>query len=545
MANDVKLTVSGLPSGTAIGATISYQVGQIPVASVDLVPPGGLKITGGFGDIDGLKRQNEISIDVSVSAFAGNSGNTTRKLSFKGLLDGMTIGNMVGGNTYQAIVKNKAQVLLELTTNTPGLSPTSINIFKNPSFALTLKSGGGESAALDTWTHATKDISTKKPVIEFYTELMKWLIAQQKGNWKKFTGRDKMVDGKIPFEKIYTDARYQSALTEAQRLFSSIDLTAVSGGAGTNLKASHPTIGAQIFRTFTQGPNVLLENYRYFLAQLGCTMIFSNNKIYVVPENSVIKPAGGAVGKGTLQTKPNAAGPADYNSYMYNDNGYRDIAHVLVKMGSYVGGVYLSDMSFERGVLATYSDTELSHASGVLVVEGHPWLALSTTNTQASNGNKGKKDMDKVSQAMHDKPTTFKDALAQSKQNYVQGAKAGVDSFKENAAILGNYAETKFYQARFTDRHGSLTMDFNPNWVPGTGGSLYIRETAMVISFYVTSVTHRIDQSAPSNGSAITVVNFSCGRMSASTKGASSDKFLGYDTGKEQAVQSSFIKDNQ
>jgi hypothetical protein len=545
MANGVKLTVTGLPSGTAIGATVTYQVGQIPVASVDLVPPGDLKITGGFGNIDGLKRQNEISIDVSVDAFAGDSGNTSRKLSFKGLLDGLTVGNMVGGNTYQAVVKNKAQTLLELTTHTPGLYPTSVNIFKNPSYAMTLKPGEGESGAVQAWNIADKELKHNQPVIKFYTDLMLWLIGKQKGNWKMFAGRDKMVDGKLPFEKIYNDPRYQSALTEAQRLFSSVDLSAVSNGAVTNLKASHPTISGQIAETFKKGPNVLLENYQYFLSQLGCTLIFSNNKMYVVPENSVLKPDSKAVEKGVLQKKPNTAGPADYNAYMYNDNGYRDIAHVLVQLGSYVGGVYLADLTFERGVLATYSDTELSHASGVLVVAGHPWLALSTTNPLASSGKQGKQRMDKPKDSMHDTPTNFTDAKKQAKQNYVTGTKEGTNSFKENAALLSNYAETKFYQARFTDRHGSLTMDFNPNWVPGTGGSLYIRETSMFISFYVTSVTHRIDQSPPTNGSAITVVNFSCGRMSSSPKGTSSDKFLGYDIGKEQTIQAKFIKDNQ
>jgi hypothetical protein len=550
MPSNVKLNVTGLPPGKATGVTITYQVGQIPVASVDLAPPGlssDLRIAEGFGDIDGLKRKGEVTIDILVGTYAGNSGNTIRKLKFTGLFDGMTIGNMVGGNTYQAIVKNKAQTLLELTTITPGLYPTSINIFKNPSYQL-ITGGDEENAAVKTWNNAEAALdlqpSFKKPVIEFYTDLMLWIIKRQYTDWKSFTGRDKMADGALPFEAIYNDPRYKKALAAASKLFSTVDFSAVSGGTATSLRAGRETVSKTLAQIFKQGPNVFLENYKYFLSQLGCTIIFSNSKMYVVPDNSVIKPAGGVIGKGQLQTKPNKAGPADYNSYMYNDNGYRDIAHVMVQLGSYAGGIYLGDLSFERGVLATYSDKELSQASGVLIVEGHPWLALSPTTPLAVSGKEAKPRLDQKSDSMHNTPTKFDDGAKQVKESYVQGSEKAKAAFEAVANNLRNYAETKFYQARFTDRHGSLTMDFNPNWVPGTGGSLYVRETKMIVAFYVTNVTHRVEVSAPNHGSAITVVNFSCGRMGEKPKGTDSDSFLGYTAGKELAVQSKFIADN-
>ena len=144
------------------------------------------------------------------------------------------------------------------------------------------------------------------------------------------------------------------------------------------------------------------------------------------------------------------------------------------------------------------------------------------------------------------KSSSFSQENQAVKEAHVSQAKANNEKYKNLiGSALKNYAETKFYQARFLDRHGSITMDFNPNWVPGTGGTLYIRETGLTVAFYVESVTHRIDLSPPANGSAITVVNFSCGRMGKEPRGTTKDEYLGYDLGKEKAIQSAFISDNQ
>jgi hypothetical protein len=86
-------------------------------------------------------------------------------------------------------------------------------------------------------------------------------------------------------------------------------------------------------------------------------------------------------------------------------------------------------------------------------------------------------------------------------------------------------------------------MDFNPNWVPGTSGTLYIRETGNFIAFYVTGVTHRIEMSVPHSGHAITSITFCCGRMGASPPGVDADLFLGYNLAKEQAIQAAFVAD--
>jgi hypothetical protein len=119
----------------------------------------------------------------------------------------------------------------------------------------------------------------------------------------------------------------------------------------------------------------------------------------------------------------------------------------------------------------------------------------------------------------------------------------GPSGNNDMAEAISAYAETKYYQAKYYDRMGSLNMDFNPKWVPGTGGTLYVRATGVMLSFYVTSVTHRIDTSAPNHGNASTTVNFCCGRIGSGPEGVSADRYLGYDAGKESGIQGSYVGD--
>jgi hypothetical protein len=145
---------------------------------------------------------------------------------------------------------------------------------------------------------------------------------------------------------------------------------------------------------------------------------------------------------------------------------------------------------------------------------------------------------------MHPELVKYDQVKNKTAEKHEAKAKDKVTAFtKEQEELLLNYGETVFYQKRYGDRQGSITLDFNPDWVPGTGGSLYIRESNMFINFYVTSVTHQVDTSPPSNGSAITIINFCCGRMGPNPPGTKEYKFFGYNRDKEKAIQEAFVKD--
>jgi hypothetical protein len=297
---------------------------------------------------------------------------------------------------------------------------------------------------------------------------------------------------------------------------------------------------------FANSPDVLFENLRAFLSYMGCTLIFSNSKMYVVPVNSMLKQPTNVPNYRQLQNSPNHANPANYNSYVYNDTGYRDIGMVMVTVEGQVMGANVGTGSFDKGNMVHFAaPAELSNSCGVLVVRAHPWMIISAETSTGAVAPVGRTRADnKQDSCTDDKYTSFDAHMQAQAAKHKADVKTRSEATKAYLkSVLENYAETKFYQERYSDRHGTITMDFNPDWVPGTGGTLFVRETGMFVAFYVNSVTHRVDMHAPASGTAMTVVNFSCGRMGKNPHGAD-DLYLGYNLGKEQAVQKAFIADN-
>jgi hypothetical protein len=554
---DVKLKLSGLPGVTPIGVTINYPAGGVPTAAVDLAPSAQnlVKIEGPqagvLRNIDAYKRINDVTITVNVSTFTGELATKKESsLKFVGLFDGLSISNVVGGSSYQAILKNKAQRLLELTTITPGLNPASINVYKVPMYGLSYDPDQGDNNAARAWAAIqAQDINFDQSPIAAYTDVMKWIVSHQESGWREYLESEQLASGDFPFAKIFDDPRYKKALKEAKELFDAVDYSAVNGGSSKDASAIKGDVLKAMGNIFASGPNILLENYMNFLSNMGCTLIFSNKKMFVVPINSVINQEYTPPAKRKLHDKPNVAYPADYNSYSYNDSGYRDIASVVVTTEGYTGGTYIGSASFERGATVHYTaPPALSNASGVLVVQAHPFMMLSATAPITDDVKKSRPSFDSSKASM----LPGKNALQYSDMVGNVSSMIGKSDEKKKDVYtnylnetLENYAETKYYQERFHDRRGSITMSFNPDWVPGTSGTLYIRETEMFLAFYVTSVTHRIDVSPPNTGSALTIVNFSCGRMGTKPLGVDEDKYLGYNLGKEKAVQRAFIADNK
>lgn len=533
MAAKGEVKVTGGFSGNVTGVTVTYQAGSIPHATIDLFSEGG----GSFSSIESSKRR-DVSISISCKVHAGGNS-VDRNLKFEGVLDGMSLASTVGRSHFQVVAKGKAQCLLELTVLTPGLYPSSVNVYKMPDFSV-----GVKDDMVESWGIFDPDGSLpyKKDPITFYTELIKKVLEVQQGNFSGMLGTEPLMNNSEPFQKIFSDGRYSNAVSKAKSLFGNIDISAVVGGGAA--PAGTPKIFSSIQKMLMNGPNVLLENYMNFLAQMGCTMIFGNSKLWAVPMNTVVKPNGGSPkGGGQLQSSPNAAGPADCIAYNYNDVGYRDIACVIVNGNDLAGGVNIGSTAFTRDHLCHYCDESgTSKASGVLVINNHPWMAAFPESPEASDAKETKEKLDQT-ESMCPKKGSFSDGQ-KTGSSAAQDTEKKKEKVKTSAEeVLQNYAQTKFLQARYGDRQGTITMDFNPMWVPGTGGTLYIREIQTTLSFYVTSVSHHIDVSPPASGTAITTVSFSCGRAGSGPEGAGSDKFLGYNGGKEKGVQTSFLGD--
>jgi len=555
----VKLTVSPLPGVTPIGVTINYSVGNIPTCVIDIAPapsdevkidklPGAESI---LSKLDSYKRKDDITVDIEVGTHVGPSSSkdpVKHKLQFAGMLDGISLANSVGSTSYQAIVKGHAQTLLEVTITMPGLYPTSENIYKIP-FNSTMftapTSGGGTVSA---WHSAAvcQGIDFKASPIEFYTKFLIGMLKRQLSGWEQFIGGSQASQSRIrtPMEKILKDKVYTVAVEKAVKILEGVDLSSVTGGYLSKLAMNNNLISSYTKDFFFSSSPVLLENYLNYLNQLGCTLVFGQSKSFVVPINSFIEQEHTPPEKRRMQDKPNMAYPADYNGYVYNDNGYRDVATVLLSNVGYYGGTLASQSTTTWGpYVGSYTDEEhiISKASGVLIMHAHPFMAFSDAGANKPEANqKGKAACDAGS--MYEDKEQITDV--ENSEDLPQGEKKAVeDNRKPFKDMLDNYAEQKFLQVRYGDRQGSMTLSFNPNWVPGASGTLFIRSTEMFLEFYVTSVTHRVDLSPPANGSAITTINFNCGRMGKQTIGVSKDEFLGYDGKKEKDFQKKFIAD--
>jgi hypothetical protein len=550
---DVDFKMTGLSGITPTGFTVTYQVGEIPTAQLDFVPgdtsPQNLKVSikdarSFIKDVEKNKRLNDVTISIKVKTNINDGQQKNHKLKFIGLLDGLSVTNSVGNNSYSAVLKNKAQTLLELCIMTPGLYPTSINIYKNPSFATVLKKGGEENERKKGWVQIFSQINWKQQPIEVYTDIIKKIIQVQKGEWKNYLGTDKTLAGRDIMSAVFDDPRYQRALGRAEEFMNNIDLSAVTKGKAPK-KVGWEKHSAPLEEIFAFGPNVLLENYLYFLNQMGVTLIFGNKKIWAVPLNSMIRQELSPPGPQELQTKPNRAYPADYVSYTYNDAGYRDVCSVIINSPKVVAGTYLGDLSFERGYSMDYTDEhKISQASGVLVVNTHPWMLPHPTGVSANQVPQTRDKADQAKTPMQDGAKDYSGAKNESKSKVKEEQKKKDSTYEQELnEILKNYAETKLYQTRFADRTGAIVMDFNTDWVPGTSGLLWIHETQLWLQFYVVSVTHKVEVAPTANGTAITIVNYRCGRIGDNPAAVDSDKYLGYGKEQEDAVRQAWIGD--
>lgn len=541
--SDVNITLSGFPGVTPIGLQVTYGVGMIPTASLDLAPaaPGVIKIkdAASFGSLESFKR-TPISVQASVTTHSG-AGSSTRSLNFDGLFDGLTMSNLVGGNSYMAVLKNKAQVLLELTTTTPGLVPGSTNVHRVAEAGLERSNGSDEIQKF-----YAANLNFKQSPIRIYTDLLKWIInTQLSGKYVTYAGTDnKMSNGKDPFEEVFKDERYKKSLAVAQGIFNSIDLSGVSGGLADTAAGETSYMINFLEDAFTTGPTVLLENYINFLHSMGCSLIFSNSKIFVVPVNSVLKQEKYTPSFRQMQKKPNHAGPADYNNYSYSDIGYRDISCVMVMPRSPSGGSNLGKVARERGIIGVFrAPQEISKSGGVLLVEDSIWSYICPSAPAYAQTKDVREQMNQGKQPVYAKASSG----VQSKKKAIASAASVVNEklnvYDQIKNLPENYAEIRLYQERYKDRQGTLILDFNPSWVPGTGGTIYIRETKTTLAFYVNQVTHNIVMGAPNSGSALTTVNFSCSRIGTNPPGVSKYVYLGYDPGKEKQIQQKFVED--
>ena len=386
MPSDVQLSVSPLPGVTVTGVTLNFTAGAIPVCTVDFAPaePGPpARISGNTSGIlaspDTFKRQTLINVNISTKESSGVGGSRSHNLSWKGFLDGVSSSNNVGDIRYQAVLKGKAQTLLELTTMTPGLTPDSVDIYKNPYYSILSNSDNPDDQSDEAMINKafSSGLDPTENPLKFYIKLIKTILNIQKSDFSTFIGKEQDTQNQQALVQIYSEERYQKAITKALDIIEAIDISSVDGGVLTDIKSSLPNAMSVIKHFFFKGSNVILENFLNFLSFLGLTIVFGSERGFVIPERSFITQTHSRPGPKQQSSEINKAYPADYGGYSYNDNGYKDVFAVLLANRVIVTGQNLNDLPLNCNMIGYYKDeNELTNASGVLIIEEHPFSFL-------------------------------------------------------------------------------------------------------------------------------------------------------------------------
>lgn len=518
----IDITLEGT-SSKPIGVNIEYGVGRIPTAVIDVDAS---TIDKAFLCNPESKWRQEMSLQVKTAKGC---------LAFDGLFDGISISQTPGDVHYSIVLKSRWQRFLEAYPRAPGISPNSVPIFFRSDN--TFMNIGFPDQIYQKIRFGPDGVLKQQgnPIPNFIIDAAKAVVTLEQGfeSFQSLMGIN-MED----YYELLKNPRYQETLRVCKELFDKINFTAVAGcpyQAGTN--------SLEMIRVLTNGGLTIWDMMLEGLALIQCTLLVGNEQAWVVPMDSFLKiphtqPSFRDKSDVSSTDKiPNTAYPSEYSNYLLNSNGYKDIYACYLISG---------DISEGNTKMHTYLDAghfidKDSKATGAVIERvssfmTFPMFGGATLNTDTQNNKKnGVPHVQKGKQE-------WKDIQQKIKEN-TKRFEGAVDTARKT--IGNNLAQLKYYQAKYGDRTGSFATEFNPKWVPGTTGTLYTRYPGIWIDFYVTNVSHRISLSAPSNGTAITVISFSSARSGKDGEIAGIDNydFFQYNTGGMLTVQRDWIDD--
>jgi hypothetical protein len=542
---DVEILVAGLPDVTPLGITLTYGVNTLPVCLVSIDPSisNDASTSTLIQDPDAYKRKGDILVDVSVTY---PDSQTTETITFLGLFDGLSIDMSFGSMTVNAVIKSKFQQLLECYTKIPGLNAMGLNPFQRVSCFSIDSTGDLNTAFKNLFVSNGYGVPTDgQNVLQYYLSLAKFALGVQTGQGGDLasiigTAQNQDITNLL---NLLEHPGFQAGATKGLSLLnSSLNLDAVAGLPSNLLAAGNFAIGNNCIDSYLNNSEILWENMVQFYNTCGCNLIASQSTIYIAPNNGFLNITPATTGG------PNVAIPSQYNHFSYNDNGYRDIGYVAVLAEcSFSGQDLIGNMKSYGGYPAN-GQISLSPSSGLVVVKNHPLLFLDDQSLTVPDHFNDKQESLAGGEANYSKPQTYASgatAPVASMQDVSTSVNTGTDGSGGLQKYGDNYAEIKFYQLRYGDRTGQIIMQFNNNWVPGTCGALYIKKLSIWMFFYIELVTHTIRMDAPSSGTAITVINFSCARIGTKPAGVDKDTLFNYDSTKMTTLVNSFIGDNK
>ena len=495
------------------GVEIHYSYNQIPYCAVDLTPEH-LKMLCNFEQF----RRKAITITVK---------STNGCIRFDGLIDGLSVNQTVGTISYRLIVKHKFQTLMETYPKLPGLHPASVGIFTRQEV---LKVRPDSNSYLDE----LKMGQILKPpadanIIEFIVHCIKMFVANQE-HIELFS------QGHPDAHNIVKIANQlaQRTLAIARQVLERIDTQYV---ANTQIRATDYITSDLILQQLTESNDNLFTTLTNILSELGCAVVIGNDKIYIVPEVGFLKQPHVLPVPSTPSKIANIVYPSQYDSFSFDDNGYRDIKACYVISDENV--TYLNAELYAE--LGGYIDPDPNVTGGVLVLPLPKAVALGASGMYFNQ-------MADAQKAQHAGVDNLKDVMSADE---IAEEHRKIDAAFDTKAkdiqkrFINNWAQLKYLQSKFVDRVGAFTTFFNPNFAPAACGTLYTKHPGTYIDFFVTRVTHRFQIGPPNYGEAKTIVNFNCGRIGTSAIGQGMDvvSIYGYTPVTGAAYAADFVND--
>lgn len=518
---DLSLTLSGVPF-EPIGFSTTLSYGSIPTVQVTIDPT-----QGSICDIDQYRRK-EVSLNFS---------SPTGCFKFDGLFDGLSITQATSGFAYTAIIKSKWQLLAEVYAGAPGFLPIGgANPFTiSPIVSIPgLDDGDSISLALE-FNNKTVEPSADENIVSFYVRLLADVLRNQLAMKDLAVGNSK---GDFPtlYKLLIENSGLANKISEAAELIDSIDTSAVAGGIFKAKDLNNSGYYESILESASSG--TILDNLLTVLGSFGCTVLFGNNKAFVVPISPFVRAEGSLGGVGQVSSQPNIITPASFNSMNVNNSGYKDIGSCYLYFRSSPSMRIATSMGgMEAGV---FIDPEAPEGAGVLVKEVPEYTehTIETAtikriynellDTEGPNHTDTDVDIDEMTSVLADA----------DKEDVKKIAKTSGSTIRN---IFDPYAQSLYYQAKYADRTGSVNCLFNPNLCPATSGKIFSRKPSQEISMFVQTISHNV-QISPDGGSVQTSVGFGYA-LPGSSISISSDDFYGYTSGKMKAVQDAYIGD--
>jgi hypothetical protein len=483
------------------GVTINYGVNMVPYMALDLTPAD-MRLMCDFES----RRRKDVSVTVQ----------TTRGcIKFDGLIDGLSFFQNVGNIQLQLIIKSPFQILLETFPRLPGFHPCSLDIFKRVE-TLNFNFQDDGPNYLDSITIGSTTISADKTALRFVVEAAKAFVKLQKDiDIVSTVNAD--VSGIIQIAHDFATGTPNNP-GQLDRAAAALDRITTKYTDQMEINAGDRAIYKQILSELVNSTGSIMEFLINTLANFGCVLVIGNNAIYTIPEVGFLQSDHKdiiAIGAGRNSEEVNVAYPDQFDNITFNDNGYKDIKACYIISDE---NVSLLSERFTAD-LGWFID-ERATSGGVLTLALPHFLSYGVDNmlTQIT------KDVQK---SIKEGETNLNRIITvdESYDNYIQAETAAFTVAKLiQSGFINQWAQLKYLQSKYMDRSGNFSGPFNPRWAPGAIGTLYTRHPGVYIDFWVTSVSHKFQVSAPNIGMATTTVGFNCGRLGRSPQGEGIDR---------------------